>query len=143
MNDSNGIEHYIRTCQTDFWKAVFEAMPFPESSFDAAIYVASLQFIEDYRKAIKKTARVLRPNGRLIVMLLNPKSNFFKKKYGDPDSYVRRIRHTILSEIENAIAEDFRLQTDFLLGIEEDTVFESKDVAAAALYIVRGTKKYE
>ena len=32
-----------------------EDMPFPESSFDAVIYIASLQFIENYRKAIEQT----------------------------------------------------------------------------------------
>ena len=38
-----------------------EDMSFPESSFDAVIYVASLQFVEDYRKALQKSVSVLRP----------------------------------------------------------------------------------
>jgi len=203
MRDSEDTEQYVKSCQTDFWKAVFQAevgyllehlagcedvlsvgcgpaivesalsergfhvtgldisqealdrapdkirtvaasaedMPFPESCFDAVIYVASLQFIEDYRKAMKKTARVLRPKGRLIVMLLNPESGFFKEKFRDPDSYVRKIRHTGLTEIESAIAEDFSVRTEFFLGIKEDAVFESRDVADAALCIIRGTRK--
>jgi len=118
-----------------------EDMPFPASSFDAVIYVASLQFIEDYGKAVKKTACVLRPNGKLIVMLLNPESGFFKGKFRDPNSYVRKIRHTGLKEIEDVIAEDFSIQTEYFLGIEEDTIFESRDAADAALYIIRGTRK--
>jgi len=40
-----------------------ENMNFADSCFDAAIYVASLQFIEKCERAIKETARVLRPNG--------------------------------------------------------------------------------
>jgi hypothetical protein len=105
------------------------------------IYVASLQFIEDYRKAIEKTARVLRAGGKLIVMLLNPQSRFFKEKSCDPDSYVRRIRHTGLREIEDVIAQDFDVQTEFFLGIRGDTILESRDAAEAALYIIRGTRK--
>jgi ubiquinone/menaquinone biosynthesis C-methylase UbiE len=31
-----------------------EDMSFPESSFDAVIYVASLQFVDDYRKALRE-----------------------------------------------------------------------------------------
>ena len=203
MRNFEDTEHYMQSCQTDFWKAIFQAeieyllehlagcedvlsvgcgpaiiesalsergfrmtgvdisqealdrapdkirtvaasaedMPFPESSFDAVIYMASMQFIEDYRKAMKKTARVLRPKGRLIVMLLNPESGFFKGKFRDPNSYVRKIRHTGLNEIENVIVEDFSVQTEFFLGIKEDAIFESRDVADAALYIIRGTRK--
>ena len=63
-----------------------EDMPFPESSFDAVIYIASLQFIEDFRKAIEKTERVLRPDGKLIVMLLNPGSTFFRDRVRNANS---------------------------------------------------------
>jgi ubiquinone/menaquinone biosynthesis C-methylase UbiE len=116
-------------------------IPFQASSFDAVIFVASLQFIEDHEKAIEHTSRVLRSNGRLIVMLLNAESNFFKEKLCDPSSYVRKIRHTRLTEIESAIAKRFSVQTEYSLGIKEDTIFESRDGADAALYIVRGTRK--
>lgn len=118
-----------------------EGMPFSESSFDAVIYVASLQFIEDYEKAVEQTVRVLRPEGRLIVMLLNPESGFFKAKYSDSGSYVRRIKHTGLRQIEDVIDRDFNVQTEFFLGIKGDDIFESRDAAEAALYIIRGTKK--
>ena len=118
-----------------------EDMPFPESSFDAVIYVASLQFIENYRKAIQKTTRVLRPDGTLLVMLLNPESDFFKEKLRDPNSYVRKIRHTGLREIEDVIAEEFSVQTEYLLGVKGDVLFESRDITDAVLYVIRGTRK--
>ena len=63
-----------------------EDMNFPNSCFDAVIYVASLQFIENYKKAIRKTANVLRTEGKIIAMLLNPQSKFFKEKSSDPAS---------------------------------------------------------
>jgi SAM-dependent methyltransferase len=116
-----------------------EDMPFPASSFDAVIYVASLQFIEDYRKALEKTVSVLRPNGRIIVMLLNPASVFFKEKFNDPDSYVRKIRHTDLRAIEGAVSGGFHVQAEYLLGVEEGEIFDSRDPRSAVLYILRGT----
>jgi ubiquinone/menaquinone biosynthesis C-methylase UbiE len=118
-----------------------EDMPFPASSFDAVIYVASLQFIENYRKAIEETTHVLRPDGKLIVMLLNPKSDFFKGKLRDQNSYVRKIRHTDLREIAEVIAENYSVQTEYLLGVKGDAIFECRDATDAALYIIRGTKK--
>jgi ubiquinone/menaquinone biosynthesis C-methylase UbiE len=118
-----------------------EDMSFPKSSFDAVIFVVSLQFIEDCRKAIAKAGQVLRSNGRLIVMLLNPESEFFKRKIGDPDSYVRKIRHRGLKDIEGVIAEDFNVQSEYFLGVKGDTIFKSRDAVDAVLYIIRGIKK--
>ena len=40
-----------------------------------------------------------------------------------------------MKKIEDVIAEDFSVQTEFFLGIKEDAIFESRD-ADAALYIM-------
>lgn len=118
-----------------------EDMPFPDSSFDAMIYVASLQFIEDYQKAIERTVDVLRPDAKLIVMLLNPESDFFKGKFSDPNSYVNRIRHINTGKIEAVIAEKFYIQTEYFMGIRDGKTFKSRKVTDAALYIINGTRK--
>jgi len=118
-----------------------ENMPLPESSFDAVTYVASLQFVADYRKAMKEAARVLRPDGKVIVMLLNPESAFFKDRFCDPNSYVSRIKHTDLKVIEDVIAERFAVHTEYFLGVKGNNVFESADATDAALYIVVGTRR--
>ena len=118
-----------------------EDMPFPESSFDAVIYVASLQFIENYRKAIENTARVLRPDGKIIAMLLNPASVFFRDRIRNAGSYVRKIRHKDIDEIERRIAEKFQVQTEYFLGVKGENIFESRDAADATLYIIRGIRK--
>ncbi len=118
-----------------------EDMPFPASSFDAVICVASLQFIEDFRKALDETTRVLRPKGKLLVMLLNPESDFIKKKLRDPNSYVHEIKHTDLRKIEAAIAENYGIHEEYLLGVKGDAVYNSRDVNEPVLYVIRGTKK--
>ncbi|MCK9230192.1 MAG: class I SAM-dependent methyltransferase [Syntrophales bacterium] len=116
-----------------------EDMSFPDSSFDAAIYVASLQFVGDYRAALERTTRVLRPHGRIIIMLLNTESDFVKKKSRDPDSYMHMIKHRDVREIEDVIAEKYSITTEYFLGVKDDAIFESKDANGAALYIIRGT----
>jgi len=118
-----------------------ENMNFADSCFDAAIYVASLQFIEKCERAIKETARVLRPNGKLLAMLLNPASEFFREKTRNPASYVNKIKHTNLAEIETAIVEYFAVQTEFFLGIKGQEIFESQDPNLASLYVIKGKKK--
>lgn len=118
-----------------------ENMDFPDSCFDAVIYVASLQFIYRYKEALKQTARVLRSGGRLLAMLLNPASEFFRERVQNPGSYVTKIRHTDTTEIEAAIAEYFVVQTEYLLGIQGHEIFKTADPNLAALYVIKGKKK--
>jgi ubiquinone/menaquinone biosynthesis C-methylase UbiE len=118
-----------------------EDMPFPESSFDAVIYIASLQFIENYRKAIERTERVLRQDGKLVVMLLNPESVFFSDRIRNINSYVLKIRHKDIDEIERVIAEMFQVESEYFLGVKGGSIFETRDAAEAALYIIRGIRK--
>ncbi|NLN60689.1 MAG: class I SAM-dependent methyltransferase [Deltaproteobacteria bacterium] len=120
--------------------APIEDAPVSMSSFDAVIYVVSLQFIEDYRKALEKTVVILRPGGRIVVMMLNPESDFFREKMDDPDSYVRQIRHRDLKELEKAISEYFDTTSEYVMGIRGEEIFESQDPLRAALYVVHGTK---
>ena len=108
-------------------------MNLADFSFDAVIYVASLQFIERYKEAIKEAVRVLRAGGRVLTMLLNPESDFFKKRAKNPASYVNKIRHTNLSEIEGAVAEHFCIETEYFLGIEGTKIFQSEDSNVASL----------
>ena len=118
-----------------------ENMDFADSCFDAVVYVASIQFIENYKEAIKQSARVLRLNGILLAMLLNPKSEFFKDKVRNPDSYVNKIKHTDLKEIERTIAEHFFVQTEHFLGIKQAEVFESQNPDLASLYVIKGKRR--
>jgi len=118
-----------------------EKTGFDDGSFDAVLYTASLQFIEKYPQAIAETARILRPNGKLLVMLLNTKSKFFREKIKDPDSYVNRIRHTNQKEIEEVIRRYFLVETEYFLGIQNAEVYPSREQTQAGLYIIKGIKK--
>lgn len=120
-----------------------ENMDFAPESFDAVIYVTSIQFIERYEEAIKQSARVLRTEGILLMMLLNPESEFFKQKTKNPDSYVNKIKHRNLIEIEAAVKKYYFVKTEYFLGIEGTRVFQSQDSHKASLYIIKGTKKQQ
>ena len=118
-----------------------ENMDFADSCFDAVIYVVSIQFIEKYKQAVRETARVLRTGSKLLVMLLNPVSEFFKEKAGNPASYVNKIRHIGLKDIERTIAEYFSIQTEYFLGIKGAEIFQTQDPRLASLYVIKGKKK--
>lgn len=118
-----------------------EKTGFAGGSFGAVIYIASLQFIERHEDAIKEAVRVLEPGGKLVVMLLNPESEFFKEKTKNPNSYINKIKHINLKEIEEVIAEYFSVETEYFLGIKGTEIFSSRNPNLASLYIINGTKK--
>ena len=118
-----------------------ENLNFASRSFDAVLYVTSIQFIERYEQAIKQSARVLRSDGKLLMMLLNPESKFFKEKAQKPDSYINRIKHKNLTAIETAVAKYFFVKTEYFLGIEGTRLFQSGDSQEASLYIIKGIKR--
>ena len=118
-----------------------EKMKFADCSFDAVIFVASLQFIEKYKEAVKETARILRMGGKLLIMLLNPESKFFQEKTQNPGSYINKIKHTNLKEIEETVAKYFSIKTEYFLGIKGMEIFQSQDSNVASLYVIKGIKK--
>ncbi len=119
-----------------------ENMDFRDSSFDAVIFIASLQFVNDYKKAIRETLRVLKPGGKILVMLLNPDSKFFKEKRKQTDSYVNKIKHMHIYPIEKTIQQYFvHVKSEYYLGIMGQKIFSSQDPKLASLYIIQGVKK--
>jgi SAM-dependent methyltransferase len=44
-----------------------EALPFPDSSFDLALMVTTVCFLDDSHRAFLEARRILRPNGLIIV----------------------------------------------------------------------------
>ena len=117
-----------------------EDMDFPDESFDAVIYVTSLQFITNYEKAIKETVRVLRPEGVFLTMLLNPESQHFKDNTKDPKSYMSMIKHPKIAPIEKVISEYFTIETEHYLGIKGEEIFPSSNPKLASLYIIHGKR---
>jgi hypothetical protein len=53
---------------------------------------------------------------------------------------VRKIRHKDINGIERVIAEKFQVQSEYFLGVKGESIFECRDAAEAALYIIRGRR---
>lgn len=54
--------------------AVAENVPFPDGHFDYALFLTSLEFVEDKRRALREAKRVIRSGGGLIIAFLNAAS---------------------------------------------------------------------
>ncbi len=119
-----------------------ENLDFGNSTFDAVFYVTTLEFVSDYRKAIQEAWRVTKPNGKLLVMMLNPESEYFQKQLQGKGSYFNKIKHTNLREIKNYISKFYEItKDDYFLGIRGQQIFDTVDKKFASLYVIVGKKK--
>jgi len=116
---------------------------FKDCVFDGVLFVTSLEFIEDYAMALKEAHRVLRPGGKLLALMLNPQSEYFKEKARKRASYFSQIRHTASREIVAAAETLFRVQVEHLLGIRGTSVFDTSDPTLASLCAIHGRKMAE
>jgi SAM-dependent methyltransferase len=48
-----------------------DQLPYPDASFDKAVTVNSIQFWPDMTQGLREVGRVLRPGGRLVIVLLD------------------------------------------------------------------------
>lgn len=113
---------------------------FKDCVFDGVLFVTSLEFIEDYTLALKEASRVLQPGGRMLVLMLNPKSDYFKERRQRQGSYFSRARHTDVEALIGATASLFAVRTEYLLGIRGGTVFDTSDPSLASLCAIHGSK---
>lgn len=119
-----------------------ESLDFDDSSFDAVFYVTALEFVSDYQKAIRDTYRVTKPNGKLLVMILNPESEYFHRHMQREGSYFRGIKHTNIGEIRDYVSRFYDItKGEYFLGIRGQQIFDTVDKRYASLYVIVGTKR--
>ena len=80
------------------------AMPFPDASFDAALFIDAFHHVADQRSAVCETARVLRPGGLVLVAERDPAYFAAKLTY----TYERMIGESVWAHTPEALAEMFR-----------------------------------
>ena len=82
------------------------------------------------------------PRGKLVAMMLNPRSKYFRENVRRPGDYFQRIKHTNTKEMREYVSRFYMIsKEEFFLGIQGEQVFETNDENLASLYVLVGTKK--
>ena len=114
-----------------------ENMPFRDGMFDGVFFITSLEFVNDYKKAIEEAHRVLKENGVFLAMMLNFSSDYFARAY-EKEGYIRRNIKHMNNEMIKKHAEEF-FDTRHSLFLCEDMGSECDD-KNKLLYVVEGIK---
>jgi len=119
-----------------------EHLSVKDSTFDAVFTVTTLEFLDDYEKAVKEIARVTKRRGKVLVMMLNPKSEYFKEEAKKSSDYFRGIKHTDPKEIRDYISHFYTITKEGkFLGIRGKRIFDTDEERYASLYVVVGIRK--
>ncbi len=118
-----------------------EDLPFDDVTFDAAFTVATLEFLDDYPQAIKEIARVTKPQGKFVALILNPQSLYFQNEILKPGDYFTRMKHLDVKLIKNFISTFYsNITTEYFLGIRGHVVVDTTDKKYASIFAIVGIR---
>jgi len=63
------LAEHVGSCRADLRQAEACALPFPDASFEAVVTARVLQYVADPARALGEAWRVLRPGGRMVVIV--------------------------------------------------------------------------
>lgn len=119
-----------------------EHLGFKDSMFDAVFTVTTLEFLDNYQRTIEEMVRVTKEQGKVLAMMLNSRSEYFREEVKKPHDYFRRIKHINLKEIRNCISQFYNIiKEENFLGIIGQHVFDTNDKRDASLFVVVGIKR--
>ncbi len=93
--------------RASFYKAVAEDLPFDDNEFDVVALITTLEFVDDYKKALQEAARVARK--KILIGVLNRYSltntgRWIRARF-NPDSLYAHARFFSVFELNNLINE--------------------------------------
>jgi ubiquinone/menaquinone biosynthesis C-methylase UbiE len=63
---------YVRGCA--------ESLPFMDATFDDVVYITTLELVADPGAAVREAARVCKPGGRLVFVVLNARGPWYRQR---------------------------------------------------------------
>jgi ubiquinone/menaquinone biosynthesis C-methylase UbiE len=116
--------HYFDAfgCTFPVIDAEFDHLPFPNGSFDAAVYNASLHYSSDYSRTLTEARRCVRAGGRIVVldspvyktpedgeMMRRERREQFLARYGTESDHIRSIEYLDVASI-GALARELGIE---------------------------------
>jgi SAM-dependent methyltransferase len=98
---------YARRRRVTVVRSVAEALPFRAATFDYALIVTTICFVDDPRATLHEVARVLRPDGELVLGLIDRESTLGQAyvAHRAENVFYREARFFSASEVDALLAE--------------------------------------
>ncbi len=118
-------ENMLKKAESRGIKAIYgiaEDLPYEDKSFDFALLVTTICFVDDPEKCIREINRILKPRGELIIGFVDSDSQLGKQYLQEKD---RSIFYKDASFFSTEDIHELLQANDFIIGKTVQTVFGS------------------
>jgi hypothetical protein len=109
------------------------------TSPESIVIVATLAFISGIEAALSEAMRVLAPDGMVIALVVNTRSEYVQSKRRQKGSCFQRMTHENSDEIVMTLIKYIDGTREYLVGIEDETVIDYADPQTAAMTAIVGS----
>jgi ubiquinone/menaquinone biosynthesis C-methylase UbiE len=132
----------------EFIEGVAESLPFDDSQFDFVLMVTTICFLDDIKKALKESSRVLKSGGYLIIGFIDAKSplgKLYEKHKNESTFYKDATFYSVkevVSYMKKAHFKDFNFRQTLFKPEEELEGIEpvKRGYGKGSFVVVRGVK---
>jgi len=85
VDPSNEMLEYAKRRKIKVQSGFAEDLPYEDNSYDYAVFITSICFVDDQQKALLEAARIVKPGGFVIIAVINKDSGLGKSLYERKD----------------------------------------------------------
>jgi len=128
-------------------KGVAENLPYTDNSFDFAVFVTSICFVENPEKAIKETYRILNNNGEIIIAFIDKESSLGQilEKNKNESKFYKDAKFFSVKEIVELIETNGFLINSIFQTLTKKNIKAieqpSKGYKKGSFIVIKGNKK--
>lgn len=123
-----------------------ENMPFFSGTFDFAVMITTVCFLDDILKSFKETARILKPNGKFIIGMIDKKSplgqQYQQNKENNP--FYKPARFYSVKEITESLEEagfgNFEYWQTLITASEEEPEEPKQGFGEGGFVVIKAQK---
>jgi len=116
IDPSEPMLEYARQRGLEVQNGVAENLPYDNESFDFAVFITALCFVDDPERAVQETYRILKNRGKIIIAILDKETRFgqFLDKYKQRSQFYKHARFFSVPEIRELLEKsNFRVTQIF------------------------------
>ncbi|MDX9908442.1 MAG: class I SAM-dependent methyltransferase [Bacteroidales bacterium] len=102
-------------------KGFAEDLPYPDKSFDFAVFITSICFVDNPEKAIKEAHRIIKDNGDIIIAFIDKESSLGKslEREKEDNKFYRHAKFYSVSELTSMIVNNHFEITEIIQTLTE------------------------
>ncbi|MFW5793547.1 MAG: class I SAM-dependent methyltransferase [Bacteroidota bacterium] len=128
-------------------EGIAENLPYPDNSFDFAVFITSICFIDNPDKALKEAHRIIKNKGDLIIAFIDKESSLGQslEQAKDSSKFYKQAKFYSVSEITSMMVNNHFQITDIVQTLTEMNLktpeYPIKGHGKGSFVVIKGKKK--